>query len=154
MNDLKLKNNICQAQVLYDGDFEMEWVEAKDVDVDLLHGYLMGNEKRRRILEKSKKWNWLEKDIAKKQADWLDVLQTELTSPKLHRYDLFIQSLHTEYKNLNRFHNQSDADAFGRAYKAANDVRKHGGRVKLPAHLRGVIATENRQYFNEFIENI
>jgi hypothetical protein len=139
---------------LYDGDIQMMWVEAKSVDVDLLYEYLLANESRRRILQKSKKWNWLEKDIAKKQDDWVDVLQMELTSAKLHQYDLFIKSLHREYKNLSRSHNQSDADAFGRAYKAANDVRKHGGRVKLPAHLRDVIATKNRQFFHEFIEDI
>lgn len=154
VNELKLKNNTCQALVLFDGDIQAEWVEAKSVDIDILYEYLLANEKRRNVLQKSKKWSWLDNQIAKKQADWVELLQMELLSPKLHRYDLFIKALHKEYKNLNFHHNQSDAEAFGRAYKAANDVRKHGGRVKLPSHLREWIATGKRQFFHEFIEDI
>jgi hypothetical protein len=55
---------------------------------------------------------------------------------------------------LNFHHNQSDAEAFGLAYKAANDVRKHGGRAKLPIHLREWIATGKMQFFHEFIDDI
>jgi len=41
--------------------------------------------------------------------------------------------------NKDDIHNPEKVEAFSKAYKLGNDLRKHGGRVPLPPQLKGIL---------------
>ena len=51
----------------------------------------------------------------------------------------FVEALHRAHKKRGDIRNE-DSIAFGRAFKRALDIGKHGGRVPLPSALRNEVA--------------
>ena len=138
----------CMATVLYDGEPKLTCVDANDIDIDLL-SKLYYKKRDIKIIP-----NMLATRIRNASDEWFTELQETLRDlPSLSDHNLLVTRLNSEYKNKQGKHCAADVQALGRAYKLANDIGKHGGRVPLPAHLRTFVV-QKKIGLNNFIKDI
>jgi len=142
------KEDRYEASVVYDGFLQPTCEDAMDIDIDLLSKYIKDH-KGEQI-----SWDWIDERIAEAKNEWFSRLQETLANlGSLNDHNLLVTRLNSEYKNKAGNHCLDDVEAFGRAYKLANGIGKHGGRVSLPAHLRGVIVKQKVQ-LHDFIKDL
>jgi len=143
--------NTLKVAALYDGDTEPTWMNAKDVDVDILATYVEEND----ISLSDKPWKWLEKSIRKARKGWFAAAQERVSDVKrMAEYSRFVESLHRAHKKRGDITDQRSV-YFGRAYKQALDIGKHGGRVSLPSALRAEVAPRRKAaYYDKFLKDV
>ena len=142
----------CQVEVLYDGDPNTTWVDARSVDVDILANYVESEG----ISLQRQEWQFLAKSIQKEKKQWLKTVQARIRDIKhLSDHNRFVAKLHGLHGKYAKEKGISDADSIslGRAYKSALDVCKHGGRVSLPRHLREEVAGKKGLSFAQFLKD-
>lgn len=148
----RFQGKTCQVEVLYDGDPKATWVNAQSIDVDILAEYVS----HEGISLKRQEWNFLEKAIEKEKKHWLKTVQTRVRDIKhLSNHNRFVTKLHGLHGKYAKAQGITDVDSisFGRAYKSALDVCKHGGRVSLPQHLREEVAGKKAIAFSQFLQD-
>jgi len=137
-------------EVHFDGD-DMEktaWINAKDIDEDLLAKYLYDKD----ISIDNQEWEWLKSAITAAKGNWLEAAQDHIADvAHVTQHDRFVKNLYALYKKRDNIHHR-DTIALGRAYKKALDICKHGGRVAIPEHLEEVIASKPDSYAHKFLQ--
>ena len=146
------RKKTLQVEVLYDGDPNTTWINARSVDVDILAKYV----EREGISLQRQEWRFLQNSIEKQKKHWLKTVQARVRNIKhLSDHNRFVTKLHGLHGKYAKEKGISDADSIslGRAYKSALDVCKHGGRVSLPRHLRDEVAGKKGLSFTQFLKD-
>ena len=101
-------------------------------------------------------WQWLAKRLKKEKTLWFKTVQARVANIKhLSENNRFVTKLFGLHGKQAKLKGIDDADSisFGRAYKAALDVCKHGGRVSLPRHLREEVGGKKAMSFTQFLKD-
>ena len=143
--------NTVKVEVLYDGDTTPTWTNAKSIDVDILATYVEENG----ISLSDRHWKWLDKSIKKAKRSWFSAAQERVSDVRhMAEHSRLVESLHRAHKKRGDITSES-AVHFGRAFKKALDVGKHGGRVPLPRALRVEVAPGKKAaYYDKFLKDI
>lgn len=147
VNNHRTRLGVLQVEVYYDGDATTEWIDAKDVDADILAAYVKENG----LSLNSKKWKWLKKSIQEAEKHWFRTAQERLSDVQhMVQHTRLVEALHRAFKKR-KDPNSKESKSFGRAFKRAIDIGKHGGRVPLDPSLRSEIVGTKKAYANKFL---
>ena len=148
----RFQGGTCQVECLYDGDPKTTWTVAASVDTDILATYV----EDKGISLQRQEWQWLAKRLKKEKTLWFKTVQARVANIKHlsenNRFVTRLFGLHGKHAKLKGI-DDADSISFGRAYKAALDVCKHGGRVSLPRHLREEVAGKKAMSFTQFLKD-
>lgn len=149
VNSHRTYRGVLQVEVYYDGQTSTEWLNAVDVDTNILVAYIKENN----LSLSSKKWKWLEKDIKQAKKHWFNAVQERLSDIQhMVQHTRFIEALHRAFKKR-QDPNNNESKSFGRAFKRAIDMGKHGGRIPLNPSLRSEIVGSKKAYANKFLKD-
>mmetsp|Transcript_5833 Transcript_5833/g.7167 ORF Transcript_5833/g.7167 Transcript_5833/m.7167 type:complete len:1037 (-) Transcript_5833:125-3235(-) len=96
---------------------------------------------------------WLKKNSKQKAENWFENVQNSMGDlNRLNDYNKLTTQLHTALKNIRNSRNIGNDDIveLGRSYKQSLDIQKHGGKVKIPLHLRNEIKEKKLHKYLDF----
>mmetsp|Transcript_63294 Transcript_63294/g.74096 ORF Transcript_63294/g.74096 Transcript_63294/m.74096 type:complete len:445 (+) Transcript_63294:2-1336(+) len=149
IRDHRKESSLVEVEVLYD-DGDLVWEPAKDIDVDILALYVQ----LKNINLNKKDWMWLKSAICEAKRNWFGVVQDHVCNVEyLSEHSKFVKKLCGKFKKRGDITNK-DSIKFGRAYKHALEIIKHGGRVSLPQHLRDEVVSSTSTYADKFLKTV
>ena len=101
-----------------------------------------------------RRWKWLDNLIKKAKKAWFVAAQERASDAK-HAANLsrFVEALHRAHQKRADITEES-AIRYGKAFKRALDIGKHGGRVELPQALRAEIARATKGACDKFLTDV
>lgn len=147
------KGKKLEAELMYENG-ETEWDTIENIKKDPEELSFLKVYAKRKGLQRTKGFITICRD--QRKGSWFNLVQNKASNiEQLYNSEKLIQRLGRVYKDFRKNHGVGDSTtkAFGSAWKQSIDIQKHGGKVKLPIHLRQHLSPNLFDYVDFTDEN-